>query len=85
MLPQGLAGLVCQATRPGVEQALEDAAEASGIRGPPGSWGLRLGWQGGVLVGIMCGGNSCDQLNQERMKSRGEIERRPLFPTAYTH
>ena len=85
MLPQGLAGLVCQATRPGVEQALEDAAEASGIRGPPGSWGLRLGWQGGVLVGIMCGGNSCDQLNQERMKLRGEIERRPLFPTAYTH
>ena len=53
MLPRGLAGLVCQATRPGVEQALEDAAEPSGIRGPPGSWGLRLGWQGGVLVGLM--------------------------------
>lgn len=63
----------------------EDAAEPSGIRGPRGSWGLRLGWQGGVLVGIMCGGNSCDQLNQERMKLRGEIERRPLFLAAYTH
>ena len=47
--------------------------------------GAQLGWQGGVLVAIKCGGNSCDQLNQERMKLWGEIERHPLFPAAYTH
>ena len=59
MLPRGLAGLVCQATGPGVEQALEDAAEPSGIRGPPGSWGLslvgRVGfwWQLSVVVTLV--------------------------------
>ena len=56
MLPRGLAGLVCQATGPGVEQALKmlQSPVGSGVLEGPGGSGLvgRVGfwWELCVVV-----------------------------------